>query len=211
MKSIQLVCIISIALLNGYLCSRNDELERYENKRKNEYEEPIRIDDKSSAKKTTKAYNPRKKEIRDFIAIYKNKTNNWTTSTRNGFDRKQIKKLIGSGSHLVVFSCEKPGYLDMKRKTRFKDPKILLELNKTAICKSPEKRPDRGLWLEGGDENSLVTYDYQKITLSRPRLPMSRLIQYFIEIDLCDDFMKFMRHPSYFVKNFPKPAQCKVI
>jgi hypothetical protein len=207
MKSIQLVCII--ALLNGYLCSRNDKLEIFEKRRQiAEYEEPIRIDDKTPTKTT---YNPRKQEIRDFMAIYKNKTNNWATSTRNGFDRKQIKKLIGSGSHLVVFSCEKPGYLDMRRKTRFKDPKILLELNKTAICKSPEKRLDRGLWLEGGDENSLVTYDYQKITLSRPRLPMNRLIQYFSEIDLCDDFMKFMRHPGYFVRNFPKPAQCKVL
>lgn len=200
MKSIKLVCIISLALLNGYLCENRRQIA--------EYEEPIGIDDKTPEKKST-TYNPRKKEIRDFMAVYKNKTNNWTTSTRNGFDRKQIKKLIGSGSHLVVFSCEKPGYLDMRRTTRFKDPKILLELNKTAICKAPEKRP--GLWLEGGDENSLVTYDYQKITLSQPRLPMSRLIQYFIEIDLCDDFMKFMRHPGYFVNNFPKPAQCKVI
>lgn len=153
-------------------------------------------------------FNPRQPEIDEFFAKYRESLSKHHDTPSPSFSHDEIRSLLGDGVHLVVFDCLLPSYMDLRRKTHIKSSDILDELssNQRANC----SRDDDNIWhVSAGPPNSFLTYNYKSRTLSiSPPLPMSDLVDYFRRLGICNEFMRFVRHPGYFVRHYRKPAVC---
>lgn len=119
------------------------------------------------------------------------------------FTVDKIRSLIGDGNHLIVFDCQNPSY--MKNKKAQNLPK---ELAKQIKIKNNCSLEVDNLWHVGSDSSSLTTFNVKSKSLSKPQLPFKKLTMHFMNLNMCDDFMKFMKHPGYFLKIYKKPTVC---
>lgn len=119
----------------------------------------------------------------------------------------KITNLIGNGNYLIVFDCKQPSYIDSELKTvPIKTPKLLSELKKQDNCSTKSDN----LWHYHGDKNFLTTFNLKTKNFTSNLLPFDGLIDFFSKLEMCDEFMKHMKHPAYFKKNFKKPAECSM-
>lgn len=168
-----------------------------------ENDEPHQSDHQSKSPKTPKEFNPRRLEIDEFLGKLRESLSKQHGSNGLEFTYEQIKSMIGDGYHLIVFDCKLPSYMDLRRKAHIKSDETLSQLNSRSNCSN-----DDNIWLEHGSELSPVTYNHKTRSLTSPVLPFSKLLSYVVRLDICNDFMRFMRHPGYFARNYRKPGVC---
>lgn len=149
------------------------------------------------------AFNPRQQEVDEFFDKLKKAVSKLDQATSIEFDNQQVEKLLGEGIHLIVFDCNRPSYMDLRRKTNIKLTEVIENLKSRASCS-----PDDNMWLDMADSHSPITYNHKTKSLTQPALPFRDLTAYFIRLDLCDDFMKFLRHPGYYIRSYRKPSVC---
>lgn len=123
------------------------------------------------------------------------------------FTRDDITRLIGRGNHLLVYDCQNPSIIIRNRKKRM-FLSLIVELASSSNCTNLGSIGKNALWLRGGQSYKPVTYDLKTRKFSKPPLPMYDLITYFDQLGLCEEFLMFMGHPYYYIKNSIKPDQC---
>lgn len=162
---------------------------------------------KNRNKKT--AHNPRKNEIEEFFvkvedSLGKFKNGNIKNSEEL-FSIENLRDLIGDGKYLIIFDCKRPSYMDLKgRKNNIKSAEVLRELKLTSNCSTTDN-----LWLQNGEIYSPKTYDHKNMSLAQIDLPFRQLANYFKELNICNEFMQFIKHPGYFLRNYKKPNMCQ--
>jgi hypothetical protein len=119
---------------------------------------------------------------------------------------KKIASHLGNGFYLVVFDCNRPSYIDLTdHRVDFTSQQSLKDLKASDKCDR-----NKNLWYF---ENpfSLTTWDLRSKKISGRLLPFETLFIIFNKLNMCDDFLKLMRHPAYFYKTtYKRPEQCGV-
>lgn len=149
-------------------------------------------------------FNPRRQEIDEFMATYRAALNNENLDNSDSLAR-EVERLIEDAANLIVFDCSRPSYMDLKRKTHIKSNQLLAELHARANC---SKRHSSNIWVYEGDPFLPVTYNFRTRTLTSPPLHTRQLIPYFVRLDRCHQFMRFLRHPGYFIRGYRKSSVC---
>lgn len=151
--------------------------------------------------KSSKKSDYRKNETDSLIRNIKKAKKKLKDKSPKEFKTSQIRDLIGDGNHVILFDCAHPSYIDSRGKTTrihsFKKD-LLNEIKISNNCSL-----DDNLW---HNNSSLSTYNVKAKSLSN--LPFQELISYFLALNLCDDFMSYIKHPGYFVTNYKKPQIC---
>lgn len=117
----------------------------------------------------------------------------------------KFRHLVGDGKYAIIFDCKNPSYLNLESKRiELKSSKILKDLRKNDNC----TKNDEKLWHYNGIKSYISTYDFETKSLSTILLPFGPILQFFYRLDVCHDFMKLMKHPGYYLKNYKKPVEC---
>ncbi|CAF0710883.1 unnamed protein product [Brachionus calyciflorus] len=126
-------------------------------------------------------------------------------STENKKLLEKFKQVLGKGYLTIIFDCKKPSYYGLNNKMVQIQSNDLIKLLKSSDNCSEQSD---NLWHFHGNKNLISTYDNKAKNLSSSVLPMERMMTFFHDLGLCDNFMKLMKHPSYFNKAYKKPPQC---
>lgn len=117
----------------------------------------------------------------------------------------KLKYILGKGELFIIFDCKNPSYYDTDGKiVHIKSKGILKNLKSTDNCSAKSEN----LWHFHGNMSFISTYDHKAKNLSSSVLPFDQFIGLFNDLELCEDFMKLMRHPSFYNKAYKKPSQC---
>ncbi|RNA27233.1 hypothetical protein BpHYR1_021675 [Brachionus plicatilis] len=117
----------------------------------------------------------------------------------------KLKHILGKGELFIIFDCKNPSYYGPDTKlVRITNKQILKSLRKTDSCSAKSEN----LWHFHGNMSFISTFDHKAKNLSSSVLPFDQFIGLFNDLDLCEEFMKLMRHPSFYNKVYKKPSQC---
>lgn len=118
---------------------------------------------------------------------------------------EKFQALIGEGQHLILFNCKNPSFINYEGKlVQIKPNKMVKSLKKKDNCSDADN-----IWHYAGLRSFISTYDLKNKSLSLYVLPFGSLSQFFYRLEMCHEFMRFMRHPGYFLKSFKKPIECQ--
>ncbi|RNA23097.1 Sodium-dependent phosphate transport 2B [Brachionus plicatilis] len=123
------------------------------------------------------------------------------TNVNEVFDK--IKNHTGNGFYAIVFNCSSPSVVDIHSKISPLPDSQVKTLKTEDKCNKNDN-----LWRFNGQDGFVSTFDNQKKTLSENVLPFETLYPIFNQLELCRDFLIFIRHPVYFTKMYKKPAEC---
>lgn len=117
----------------------------------------------------------------------------------------KLKYILGKGELFIIFDCKNPSYYDPDGKLiHIKSKKVLKSLKKTDNCSAQSEN----LWHFHGNVSFVSTYDHKAKNLSSSVLPFDQFMGLFNDLELCEDFMKLLRHPHFYNKAYQKPSQC---
>lgn len=113
--------------------------------------------------------------------------------------------LFGNGYSFVLFNCSSPSYLGHSHVQKVISKEMQIVIEKMGYC----NRTDR-IWRRRVENQApfYLTYDIKGNNLGYS--PSSELISILKIKGLCNEYMKFFRHPSYFVKAYQTfvPNEC---
>ncbi|RNA38108.1 hypothetical protein BpHYR1_051264 [Brachionus plicatilis] len=168
--------------------------------------------DKSKNSKLVDVYAEQEKKIPPWLRDQRSKQINrlYKQLTKEGknFTVPKHPKLkedtFADGFSFIIFDCKDPSILHPT-----KDKKALLKkLNDTLfslVLKKTGHCTDDKIWRNSANENFL-TFDAKGLGLGFS--PSLKLLTIMKMKGMCDDYMKFMYHPAYYLKGFLKPEQC---
>lgn len=151
--------------------------------------------------------NLRTKQIEDLYSRLTKKSNNFTVEKHP----KLREETFGDGYSYMLFDCDNPSYYypkDEKNVALFKieSKEYKLLFNKMGYCNKNDKIWRSGKKPAGNKDSEFLTFDAKGKGLGFS--PSVNLLKILKLKALCDDYMKYMFHPSYFNKKFKKPIQC---
>ncbi|CAF0866359.1 unnamed protein product [Brachionus calyciflorus] len=115
----------------------------------------------------------------------------------------RIKNHTGNGFYALVFNCTSPSYIDINSKAK------KLSSDQIKILQSQDKCNTKdNLWRFNGQDEFVTTFDNKEKSLSDNVLPYETLIALFNQLDMCREFLIYIRHPVYFTKKYKKPTDC---
>lgn len=150
----------------------------------------------------------RKLEIISFNKQFNESLQNMNTEKTKEINSKifnRIKNIIGKGDLLILFDCNSPSYYDFENKlVKIKSKKMIKQLKSSDNCSEESDN----LWHFHGNKSMISTFDFKTKNLSSSVLPFNQFMSFFKDLNLCDDFMKLMKHPAYFDDEYKKPTEC---
>ena len=117
---------------------------------------------------------------------------------------EKIKNHTGNGFYAIVFNCSSPSIVESRSKIRSLPDNVIKNLKMNDKCNKNDN-----LWRYNGEDGYVTTYDISKKTLTDNVLPFETLILIFNQLDMCREFLIFIRHPVYFTKKYRKPSECQ--
>lgn len=168
--------------------------------------------DKSKNAKLVDVYDEQEKKIPKWLRDMRSKQidklyKEFTKETKNFtiFKHHKLKEeTFGDGFSFIIFDCKDPSIL---HPCKNKKP-YLKKLNDTLfsiVLKKIGRCSHDNIWRNSENDNFL-TFDAKGLGLGFS--PSSRLLTLMKIKNLCDDYMKYLFHPGYYLKNFTKPKQC---
>lgn len=142
----------------------------------------------------------RSKQIDKLFKEFTKETKNFTMPTHS----KLKEDTFGDGFSFIIFDCKEPSILHPKKEKNF----FLKKLNDTLfslVLKKTGRCDDDNIWRNSAS-NNFLTFDAKGLGLGFS--PSPRLLTLMKIKDICDDYMKFLYHPGYYLKNYAKPDQC---
>ena len=146
-----------------------------------------------------------------------NRTNNRYNINKQLLEEYNFR---GGVTNSIVFNCKTPSVISLSRTKRsLTNIHILEKLKKIAFCDSltPNGTLDKNsVWLENGKSDSPVIFtcvnrniceDNDDFLFKFP-YPVSYLIDYFIDFNMCELFLKYLGHPYYYSYSDVKPTLC---
>lgn len=117
---------------------------------------------------------------------------------------EKIKNHTGNGFYAIVFNCSSPSVVDSRSKIKHLSDNDIKTLKLNDKCNKTDN-----LWRFNGEDGFVTTYDLSKKTLTDSVLPFETLYQIFNQLDMCREFLIFIRHPVFFTKKYKKPTECQ--
>lgn len=133
--------------------------------------------------------------------------------------------LFDEGFSFVLFDCERPSYLqpaigsnertNQAERVEIASGELRLAFKKLGRCGQD------GVWrrrkLIAGAESKKSSSSYQELNYLTYDVrnqgvgysPSNELLRIMRLKGMCDDYMKFMYHPGYFVSGFRRPPECE--
>lgn len=116
----------------------------------------------------------------------------------------KIRTNMGSYSQVVIYNCTYPTYISLDAKKQA----YLSSSQKEKLKSEDECSSSDNIWRLKDDPTYLSTLDAANLTLSADIMPFKSLLDIFNYLKLCEQFLYFIRHPSMFLRNFKRPAEC---
>ena len=126
------------------------------------------------------------------------------------FKDKQLKRsIIGNGFDFIVYDCREPKYLfdnQGESETKKVPEQLLRNLPKIAYCDEEEQ-----VWRNNTMNVDEIHASYLTVNVKKSSAgysPLGSLVTKLKQMNLCEEFLKFYSHPSYFNKNIKPPIEC---
>ncbi|CAF0877604.1 unnamed protein product [Brachionus calyciflorus] len=150
----------------------------------------------------------RSKQINDLYEKLTVETKNFTIPKQSSLK----EDTFGDGYSFIIFDCKEPSIL---HPTNQLNKPLLEKLNSSLfniVLKKVGHCSEDNIWRQGKkpDDKSepefFLTFDAKGQGLGFS--PSIKLLKIMKIKGMCDDYMKYLYHPAYYLKNYKKPEQC---